>query len=208
MLKVEGGTVPALIARISFSGELAFEVYVPAGWGAASWEALDEACSAEGGVPYGLEALGTLRIEKGHVTGAELDGRTTLEDAGLGRMASTKKPFIGAVMRERPRLAEAGRPQLVHVVPVEAGARFSGGAVLADPDAPMGGNEGHGVGWVTGVTESPALGGWLGIGFVAGGAAAWEGREVEVAEPVYGRRCRARVLSPHRYDPEGSRMHA
>ncbi|MEM6354752.1 MAG: 2Fe-2S iron-sulfur cluster-binding protein [Pseudomonadota bacterium] len=208
MLKVEGGTVPALIARISFSGELAFEVYVPAGWGAAAWSALAEACAAEGGAPYGIEALGTLRIEKGHVTGAELDGRTTLEDAGLGRMASTKKPFIGAVMRQRPLLEREGRPQLVHLEPVETGVRFSGGAVLADPEAPMGGNDGHGVGWVTGVTESPALGGWLGIGFVEGGAAAWEGREVEVAEPVMGRRCRARVLSPHRFDPKGARMHA
>ncbi|MEM8820194.1 MAG: FAD-dependent oxidoreductase, partial [Pseudomonadota bacterium] len=208
MIAVDGGLVPALIARISFSGELAFEVYVPAGWGAATWTVLAQAVEAEGGAPYGMEALGTLRIEKGHVTASELDGRTTLEDAGLGKMASSKKPFIGASLRQRPGLTEEGRPQLVHVVPVEEGVQFSGGAVLLDPEAPPGGREGHGVGWITGVTASPALGGWLGIGFVEGGASAWEGREVTVAEPVRGRACRGRVLSAHRFDPNGARMHA
>ncbi|MEM8597587.1 MAG: 2Fe-2S iron-sulfur cluster-binding protein, partial [Pseudomonadota bacterium] len=100
-LAVAGGVVPVLIARISFSGERAYEVYAPAGWGALAWDALAEAAAAEGGAPYGLEALGALRIEKGHVTAAELDGRTTLADAGLGRMASTKKPFLGAAMMQR-----------------------------------------------------------------------------------------------------------
>ncbi|MEM6422768.1 MAG: sarcosine oxidase subunit alpha, partial [Pseudomonadota bacterium] len=205
---VEGGLVPVLIGRVSFSGELAFELHAPAHWAAAMWDALLGAVRAEGGVPYGLEALGTLRIEKGHVTGAELDGRVTLEDAGLGRMASTKKPFIGSALRQRPGLQAEGRPALVHVVPVEAGVVFSGGAILQDPRIPGGGNDGHGVGWITGVTESPALGGWLGIGFVEGGAAAWQGREVVVAEPVEGRSCRARIESAHRFDPSGERMHA
>jgi len=203
-LAVEGGTIPAMAARISFSGERAFEVYTPSGFGPAMWRALLAAVEAEGGRPYGMEALGALRIEKGHVTGAELDGRVTLEDAGLGAMASTKKAFIGKALMNRPELTRADRPRLAHFVPVEEGARFSIGAVVCEE----GRVSGHGIGWITGVTVAPALGGiWLGIGFVAGGPDAWEGREVVIADPVRGRETRARVMSPHQYDPKGERMH-
>ena len=131
----------------------------PSGYGAALWQALEARVTAEGGGVYGIEALGALRIEKGHVTHAELDGRVTLDDAGLGRMASSKKPFIGSVLRHRAELSRTDRPQLVHLEPVTAGERFSIGAVLCDPAQP----EGHGVGWVTGVTVAPAFDGrWVG----------------------------------------------
>ncbi|MEM1343893.1 MAG: 2Fe-2S iron-sulfur cluster-binding protein [Pseudomonadota bacterium] len=203
-IAVEGGHIPALIARISFSGERAFEIYVPSGWGDALWRRLTPLVEREGGAAYGLEALGTLRIEKGHVTGAELDGRTTLEDAGLGRMASTKKPFIGAVLRQRPALTEAERPRLAHFEPVTEGERFYTGAIVCHPER----IEGHGLGWITGVTLSPAFEGrWLGIGFVAGGHTAWADTELIVADPVRGQNTRVRVCDPHRYDPKGERMH-
>ena len=84
------GGIPCLIARISFSGELAYEIYVAAGYGAPMMDLLWDKAEAAGGCLYGLEALGTLRIEKGHVTGAELDGRMTLDDAGLGRWPQPK----------------------------------------------------------------------------------------------------------------------
>ena len=64
-------------------------------------------------VPYGMEALGVLRIEKGHVAGPELDGRTTARDLGLGRMLSTRKAFIGQTLMARPGLADPQRPALV-----------------------------------------------------------------------------------------------
>ena len=79
--------IRCLIARISFSGELAYELYAPANHGEAMMDLLWAASEPLGGCLYGLEALGTLRIEKGHVTGAELDGRVTIDDAGLGKMA-------------------------------------------------------------------------------------------------------------------------
>ncbi|MEM9781643.1 MAG: 2Fe-2S iron-sulfur cluster-binding protein [Pseudomonadota bacterium] len=218
---VEGGVVPVRLGRVSFSGELAFELHTPAGWGAALWQAAVTAVEAEGGCIYGLEALGALRIEKGHVTGAELDGRMTLGDAGLGRMASTKKDFVGKALMAREGLVEDGRPSLVHVVPVEREARFGGGAVLCDPKAPggVGGRDGHGIGWITGVTWSDAFDCWLGIGFAEGGPSAWAGREITVREPAApgngggsgpdtGPAVRARIKSAHRLDPEGARMHA
>jgi sarcosine oxidase subunit alpha len=203
-LKAADGDIPVLIARISFSGEMAFEVYARSGHCPAMWRALLAQVEANGGCAYGMEALGALRIEKGHVTAAELDGRVTLDDAGLGKMASSKKPFIGNVLRKRPDLTRGDRPQLAHFHPVTEGEKFSIGAVVCAGDAV----KGHGLGWITGVTVAPALGGgWLGIGFVKGGYHAWEGKEVVIADPVRGSQVKARVASPHQYDPRGERMH-
>ncbi|MEM7178933.1 MAG: FAD-dependent oxidoreductase [Pseudomonadota bacterium] len=203
-LKVEGGTIPVLIARISFSGEMAFEVYSPSDFGPAMWAALLPGVEAAGGSAYGVEALGALRIEKGHVTGAELDGRVTLDDAGLGKMASSKKPFIGSVLRNRADLTREDRPQLAHFMPVIRENRFKIGAIVCEENK----LSGHGIGWITGVTVAPAMDNqWLGIGFIAGGPAAWEGKTVTIADPVRDTEIKARVMSPHQYDPKGERMH-
>ncbi len=92
-----GGGTPARLYRLSFSGELAFEIGVPTRYGDALARALMQAGQPFGIAPYGTEALGVMRIEKGHVAGNEIDGRTTADDLGLGRMMSTKKDFIGRV---------------------------------------------------------------------------------------------------------------
>ena len=197
------GDIPCRIARISFSGELAYEIYVPADHGVALWQALSENAKALGGGPYGLEALGALRVEKGHVGGPELDGRVTLDDLGLGRMASAKKPFIGHALRQRPDLQRADRPRLVGLVPAVAGETFKGGSILCE----AGDERGHGLGWVTSVTESPSLGLWLGMGFLAGGLERWEGRELVAADPIRGRSTRVKIVAPHFLDPEGARLH-
>ena len=111
--------VPVMICRLSFSGEMAFEVYCGAGHGTHVWEALIEAGKPFGMVPYGLEALGTMRIEKGHVTGAEIDGRTTARDLHLDWMLSKKKPFIGSAMMDREGLVAADRLELVGLVSLD-----------------------------------------------------------------------------------------
>ncbi len=196
--------VPCRIARISFSGELAYEVYVPADHGAALWRALRDGAEARGGGAYGLEALGALRVEKGHVGGPELDGRATLDDLGLGRMASTKKPFIGSALRKRSDLQRNDRPQFVGLVPAVRGETFKGGSILCE----AGDESGHGLGWVTSVTESPSLGKWIGLGFVRGGLEAWEGRELIASDPIRGRVTRVTIVAPHFLDPEGARLHA
>ncbi|HET6469584.1 MAG TPA: sarcosine oxidase subunit alpha, partial [Geminicoccaceae bacterium] len=92
------GEVPVLVARLSFSGERAYEVFTGARSGEAVWQRIIEAGRSFAILPYGIEALGTLRIEKGHVAGPEIDGRTTLDDLGLGRLASRKKHYIGRAM--------------------------------------------------------------------------------------------------------------
>ena len=82
----DGPTVPHFI-----QWWLAYEIAVDARYGQALWDALMSAGEAHGIAPYGLEALNVMRIEKGHVTHAELDGRVSIADTGLGKMASTKK---------------------------------------------------------------------------------------------------------------------
>src|SRR5207244_4469752 len=82
--------ISARLFRVSFSGELAYELAVPARHGDAAIRAIMAAGAELGVVPYGTEALGVMRIEKGHVTGNELNGTTTAADLGLGRMMSTR----------------------------------------------------------------------------------------------------------------------
>lgn len=210
--------VPCRIARISFSGELAYEIYAPSDYAVALMDALWARAQALGGCLYGLEALGALRIEKGHVTGAELDGRVTLEDAGLGRMAANDKAFIGGALRMRPELLRADRPKLVGIVPKHRGggdgdgggrgdrgggdAKFNAGAILCA----AGQVSGHGEGWVTAVTHSPALGRWIGLGFISGGEAAWRGKSAVAADPLRAAPVEVDIVSPHMFDPDGERM--
>ena len=201
-IRMKGG-IDAKIARISFSGELAFEVYVPAAQAEAMMDQLHAAVQERGGCLYGLEALGTLRIEKGHVTGAELDGRVTIDDAGLGKMASTKKSYIGSALRQRPELLREDRPQLVGIFPKDRTQTFKGGALLFK----HGRISGFGEGWITGVTHSPALGHWIGIGFVSGGYKAWEGKRVVATDPLRNKDVEVEIVSPHMFDPDGGRMH-
>ena len=164
---------------------------------------IDGAAKAADGCLYGLEALGTLRIEKGHVTGAELDGRVTLDDAGLGKMASRKKAFIGDALRQRPELNRENRPQLVGIFPKNRSQNFNAGALLISP----GDEEGFGEGWVTAVTHSPALGHWIGLGYISGGQRLWADKPVTATDPLRKNDIAVEIVSPHMFDPTGERMH-
>ncbi len=117
--------VRARLFRLSFSGELGYEIAVPARHGEALTEALMAAGAEFGITPYGTEALGVMRIEKGHVSGNELSGQTTARDLGFGRMASTKKDYIGRVMAGRPGLTDPDRPSLHRL---QAGGRHRAAA--------------------------------------------------------------------------------
>src|SRR5262249_46991329 len=105
--------------RISYSGELAYEIAVPANHTVAVWEALLEAGRDVGLTPYGTEAMAAMRIEKGHVAGAEINGQTTPADLGLARLVSAKKYFIGRRLLERPALTRKTPPSPVRLEPVD-----------------------------------------------------------------------------------------
>jgi len=196
------GGIPCRIARISFSGELAYEVYFPADYSNTVMDMLWDCAEEMGGCLYGLEALGTLRVEKGHVTHAELDGRMTIDDAGLGKMASAKKAYIGKVLKERPELVREDRPRLVGIFPRDRKETFNAGAIICAADHVSG----HGEGWITAVTHSPDLGHWIGIGYINGGYESWEGKDLVAADPVRKGNTEIEVVSPHMVDPSGERM--
>ena len=115
-----GGGIAARLFRISFSGELAYELAVPADYGDAAIRAIMAAGEPFGIAPYGTEALGVMRIEKGHVAGNEISGQTTARDLGLGRMMSTKKDYVGRGLAERPGLTDPERPSFIGFKPVDA----------------------------------------------------------------------------------------
>ena len=195
--------IPCYIARISFSGELAFEVYVPSDYAPSLMQMIWQNAMAFDSCLYGLEALGTMRIEKGHVTGAELDGRTTIDDVGLGRMASANKDFIGKSLRSRQMLASPNRPQLVGIFPKDKSKKFSAGGLLNE----AGKTNSHPLGWVTAVTYSPALGHWIALGFIEGGLQNTKDKQIILTDELRANFLDIEIVSPHMYDPEGTRLH-
>ena len=194
---------PVMICRLSFSGEMAFEVYSGAGHGIHVWEALIEAGKSHGMVPYGLEALGTMRIEKGHVTGAEIDGRTTARDLHLGWMLSKKKPFIGSAMMDREGLIASDRLELVGLISLD-NRPLSGGAHIVMEAAPE--NPHGSLGHITAACFSPALGKYIALALVSGGKAL-HGKRAQVSDPLRNRFGPVEIVSNHFFDPEGKRMH-
>ncbi|MGH8254235.1 MAG: 2Fe-2S iron-sulfur cluster-binding protein, partial [Steroidobacteraceae bacterium] len=122
--------IPGRIFRISFSGELAYELAVPANRATETWLAVLEAGKAHGIRPYGLDALNTLRIEKGHVTAAELNGNTNAVDLGFERMLKPRGDYVGRALAQRGGPAQAERLQLVGVRPADPALRLRNGAQL------------------------------------------------------------------------------
>ena len=107
-------------------------MYIESDYAHGMMDLLWESAQKYDGCLYGLEALGALRVEKGHVTAAELDGRVTIDDAGLGKMASTKKSYIGSAMRKRGVLSSEGREKLVGFFPVNKKDTFDSGTIICE----------------------------------------------------------------------------
>jgi methylglutamate dehydrogenase subunit C len=197
------GGVPARLYRLSFSGELAYEIGVPARFGEALARALMQAGEAFGITPYGTEALSVMRIEKGHVAGNEIDGRTTADDLGLGRMMSGKKDCIGKVMAGRPALLDPQRPKLVGLRPRDPRRRLYAGAHLLPVGAPLVAESDQGV--VTSVAFSPSLNQWIGLGLLASGRERL-GQTIMMIDFMRNAFIQAEVCSPVFVDPKGERL--
>lgn len=195
--------VTARIFRLSFSGELAYEVSVPASSGDAMIRALYDTGRAFDAVAYGTEALGVMRIEKGHPAGNELNGQTTAGDLGMGRMMSTKKDYIGRIMAARPGLTAPDRPALIGLKPVDPAVRLRAGAHLLARGAPaVAAND---AGYVTSAAFSPVLGHAIALALLANGPER-HGEIIVVHDPVRGGDVEAAVCSPVFVDPEGIRV--
>jgi sarcosine oxidase subunit alpha len=196
--------VPIRILRLSFSGELAYEVYTPSNFGISLWEHILAAAKPLDIKPYGLEALASLRIEKGHVAGLDLDHRNTLYDLGLGSMAAKEKAYVGKELLGRPSHVARDRWSLVGLECLEPDKRLLGGAILFAAGEEL---KGHGRGYITGVTWSNELNKYIALALYQGGLA-HAGEEIVCAFPLKDEIVRARIV-PHQFvDPKGERLHA
>ena len=199
------GAAGVRVLRISFSGDLAYEVYAPAGRGEELWQALSEAGRRFGIASYGVDAMNALRIEKGHVTGAELNGRTTPDDLGLGRMVKRNRDFIGRRSLSRPGLNDPKRWQLVGVAPTDQKALLPPGAkIVSDPARPA---PNPCLGELTSTTFSPALGMPIGLALLSAGRTRHRERLFAVS-PLMGQQVELEVRNPVFFDPEVERLHA
>ncbi|MEY3906569.1 MAG: Aminomethyltransferase, partial [Pseudomonadota bacterium] len=196
--------VPTRLFRVSFTGELGFEINVPSAFGRALWEKLMAAGAAFGITPYGTEAMHVLRAEKGFIiVGQDTDGTVTPFDAGLGWAVGQKKPdFVGKRSLARPDLVAPGRKQLVGLLTDDPHLVLEEGAqIVADPNQPVPMTM---IGHVTSSYWSDTLGRSIAFALVAGGHDMM-GQKIFV--PMPGATHVATVSSMIFYDAEGARLH-
>ena len=202
----EIGNIAAQVFRISFSGELAYEMAVPSDHGHALWEMLLAAGKDMDVIPYGTEALTTLRTEKGHfVMGPEADGRASADDMGLGRMLSSKKDFIGRRSLRLPALMTEGRLNLVGLVPTDGKTAIPPGAIMGNRETP--GPSMEKAGHVATSVFSATLGKPIATAMVTNGRQR-HGETLWAHSPVDGRVVQVDVTDPIFIDAKGERLRA
>ena len=198
--------VPMRLFRVSFTGELGFEVNVPADFGATVWESVWAAGRAHGITPYGTEAMHVLRAEKGYIiVGQDTDGTVTPDDAGLSwAIGRNKVDFVGKRSLQRSAMQSADRRQLVGLLTAEPERVLEEGSqVLAEKDAPV---PVRPLGHVTSSYHSAALGRSIAMALVAGGRS-------RMGQTLYvplegGGVAPVQVASTVFYDPKGARLNA
>ncbi len=201
-LTVCGGT-PARLFRISFSGELGYELAVPAPFGAALAEVLMAAGADLGVTPYGVEALNVLRIEKGHVSGPELNGQTAPRHLGMGRMAAQGKDYIGRALAGQTRVDGAETARLVGLQPCDRAQPLSAGAHLLEPGASL--TQAHDLGWISSAAFSPTLDHHIGLALLNDGGARI-GARLRAVDLMAGTEVEVEIVPPQFIDPEGARQ--
>lgn len=205
-MAVREGTIcgmPTRLFRVSFTGELGFEINVPAAYGKHVWEQVWAAGQAHGITPYGTEAMHVLRAEKGFIiVGQDTDGTVTPYDAGLDWAVGKKKPdFVGKRSLARPDIVASGRKQLVGLFTDDLGEVLVEGAqIVADPNQPVPMTM---IGHVTSSYWSATLGRSIAMALVQGGFDLL-GQKLYV--PMAGATIGVTVVRPMFYDPEGSRL--
>ena len=198
--------IPCRVFSVSFSGELSYEINLPAGLAGKLFERILDRGAAYGITPYGLEALDVLRIEKGHISvGTEIDGRTTPADLGLGKMLSQRKAFIGSSLLQREALQQPDRLQLVGLIAVDSSLAIPAGAHLCD--APwQAGKIQTSLGRLTAAVDSPTLGHSIALALLQQGHQRI-GEKLWAVSPVDNSSVEVLVVHHCFYDPEGSRVH-
>jgi sarcosine oxidase subunit alpha len=195
--------VETRISRVSYSGELSFELNVPASYGPSLFKAVLHTGKPQGITPFGVEALMVLRTEKGYLhVGSDTDGSTTPDDVGWGEVARRKdRDFIGRRSLFRPANTARERKQLVGLE--FAGTEHSilaGGHLLLGQDRrPPAATDG----WVTSACFSPTLERYIALAMLRDGRK-HHGKSITVYDQ--GRQYGARVVAPVFYDPQNTRL--
>jgi len=197
------GGLRARLFRISFSGELAYEIAVPTRYGDALLREMLARGAEFDPIVYGTEALGVMRIEKGHVAGGELNGQSTALNMGLGKMVSKKKDSIGMVLSQREGMTAENGYRLVGVKPVDPNGKLTAGShFLEKGAAAVAANDG---GWLTSKVYSPHLGSDIALGYLKGGDKKI-GQRMRIVNLLAGLDTEVEIISPHMFDPEGERL--
>jgi sarcosine oxidase subunit alpha len=199
------GGLRARLFRISFSGELAYEIAVPTRYGDALIRKIIEAGAEYDVVPYGTEALGVMRIEKGHAAGNELNGTTSAVNLGMGRMVSKAKDSIGSRLSEREGMNRADALVQVGIKPVDSADKVPAGAHLMNATGPV--DAAHDQGYATSACYSPNLGHHIAIGFLKDGGNRM-GEVMRLVSPLTGVDTTVEIVSAHFIDPKGERLRA
>jgi sarcosine oxidase subunit alpha len=202
--QIEG--IELIVYRMSYSGECAYELAIGADYGEDLWARIFDCGQTFGITVYGTEAMGVLRIEKGHVAGNELDGRTTPADLGLGKLVRKNGGFIGAALAKRSGLTDTRRASLVGLIPVDGVSKIRAGSQLVATEIEA---RAPGVvakqGFVSSSTPSEFLGHSIALAFLDSGASRL-GQEVIAASPLSNEYVRVRVVSPVFVDPDNQRL--
>jgi len=199
--EAETGAIPVRLHRITFSGELAYELWTPSWYGLALWEAVIAAGEPLGIVPYGTEAMHVLRAEKGYIIcGQETDGTVTPQDLGMGWIVSKKKPFIGQRSHQRSDTARPDRRHLVGLLPIDPDELLPEGAqLILEPNVAVPAKM---VGHVTSSYRSATLGRTFALAMLQRGRERLGGT---VYAPLNGHIVAATVTEPIFYDKENVR---
>jgi len=196
--------VAARVMRISFSGELAYEVNVPANMGRAVWEALMAAGAEFEITPYGTETMHVLRAEKGYIiVGQDTDGSITPYDLGMGGLVAKSKDFLGKRSLTRSDTAKEGRKQFVGLLSDDASYVIPEGSQIVA--GPFSGDTAPMLGHVTSSYYSPILKRSIALAVIKGGLGKM-GENVTIPL-ANGKQIAARIASPVFYDTEGVRQH-
>ena len=190
------------IFRISYSGELAFEIYIGAHYAGALWDAVVAAGRSHGITPYGVEALDVMRIEKGHVAGSEIDGHTTPGDLGLGRMVKRDTPFLGSALLNRSGVSEATCHVLVGLVSADGRTAIPRGALLVAETA-----RSQALGHVTASVFSPTLDKPIALAMLSN-AETHDTARLRAVSPSAGLDVAVTLAAMPFYDAAGERMRA
>jgi len=195
--------VPARIFRISFSGELAYEINVESNYGTFMWEKIIEFGQEMNIEPYGTEALSTLRIEMGHVAGSELDGRTIPYDVSLEGMLSKKKDFIGKRSLTREAFLNPKREKVVGVIPLDKKTTIPEGSHLVKDGNASSPNPK--LGHVSASCWSVEYNNPFSLAIIQDGKNRI-GEKLYAVSPLNNKNIAVEIVSSHYVDPKGERV--